>query len=80
MAFIFWAQNNFEQQVKEKAEQVSMEVIDFAVSNFNSPNVKVLVSGNEGVLKQPAKHFVIETENLRSDVVIHYSNNDTDEV
>ncbi len=75
MAFIFWAQNNFEQQVKEKAEQVSMELIDFAVDNFNSPNFRVITNDS----KNANKHFVIETKNLRSDVVINYSSNKVDD-
>jgi len=75
MAFIFWAQNNFEQQVKEKAERVSMEVIDFAVDNFKNPNFRVIASEE----KSADKHFVIETKNLRSDVVINYSDNGVDD-
>jgi len=71
MAFIFWAQSNFEQQVQEKAEQVSMQFIEFAVENFEAPKVKIIAKNS----KKPVKHFVIETENLISDVII---NNDTD--
>jgi len=76
MAFIFWAQNNFEQQVQKKAEQVSMEFIEFAVENLENPNLKIITKDNNKAVKE----FVIETENLQSDVIINYSTNSTDEM
>ncbi len=74
MAFIYWAQNNFEQQVQEKAKQVSMEFIEFAVENLDTPNIKIITNNND----KTSKEFVIETENLGSDVVINYSTDKTD--
>ena len=76
MAFIFWAQSNFEQQVQEKAEQVSMQFIEFAVENFEAPKVKIIAKNS----KKPVKHFVIETENLISDVIINNDTNNSSEI
>ncbi|MGB0936553.1 MAG: ATP-binding protein [Colwellia sp.] len=70
IAFIFWAQDNFKQQVIEKAEEVSLKVMDIALKDidFESVNQNKHISDNE-------KPFVIETEHLISKVYINHSTN-----
>jgi len=70
VAFIFWAQQNFKQEVQTKAQEVSLKMIDMAVDNIDTPNFKIITTGNGSVSKSLQKSFTIETENLISDVKI----------
>jgi signal transduction histidine kinase len=70
IAFIFWAQNNFEQQVQTKAQEFSLQMLDMAVDNIEMPDVPVVNNDNKEAITTWQKKFTIETADLISDVTI----------